>query len=98
MAVMDPRRWLRASAHLDRLLDSPPEERDAVIATLWRDDPESAADVASLLAEHRRVTEERFLETAVPRPTAEPPLAGVTIGAYTLESRIGQGGTGTVWL
>ncbi len=95
---MDPRRWLRASAHLDRLLDSPPEERDAVIATLWRDDPESAADVASLLAEHRRVTEERFLETAVPRPTAEPPLAGVTIGAYTLESRIGQGGTGTVWL
>ena len=57
-----------------------------------------AADVAALLDEHRRLTAEGFLDSAPPMQPREAPLAGVTIGAYTLVSRIGHGGMGTVWL
>jgi eukaryotic-like serine/threonine-protein kinase len=98
MRTMDSRRWLRASGHLDRVLELPPGEQDAWLAELQEQDQESAADVASLLGEHRRLTAERFLESATPLQPREAPLAGLTIGAYTLVSRIGHGGMGTVWL
>jgi eukaryotic-like serine/threonine-protein kinase len=98
MRTMDSRRWLRASGHLDRVLELPPHEQDAWLVALEEQDQESAADVASLLDEHRRLTAERFLESAPPLQPREAPLAGLTIGAYTLVSRIGHGGMGTVWL
>ena len=98
MRTMDSRRWLRASGHLDRVLELPPGEQDAWLAALQEHDPESAADVASLLGEHRLLTAERFLESAPPLQPREAPLVGLTIGAYTLVSRIGHGGMGTVWL
>jgi serine/threonine protein kinase len=95
---MDKARWLRASGHLDRVLELAPEDRDACIAELRDQDPESAADLAGMLDEHRRLTAEGFLESATPLQPHEAPLAGITIGAYTLASRIGHGGMGTVWL
>src|SRR3954452_12531941 len=98
MRTMDRGRWLRASGHLDRVLELPPQERDACIEALRHDDPESAADLAALLDEHRRLTAEGFLESAQPLQPREAALAGITIGAYTLLSRIGHGGMGTVWL
>ncbi len=98
MGTMDSGRWLRASSHLDRILELPLQAREACLAALRDEDPGSAADVAVLLDEHRRLTAEGFLESAPPIPPREAPLAGVTIGAYTLVSRIGHGGTGTVWL
>jgi len=97
MGAMDSRRWLRASGHLDRVLDLPPWAREQTLAALREQDPESADDVAALLDEHRRLTAEGFLDAA-PATPRESPLAGVTIGAYTLVSRIGHGGMGTVWL
>lgn len=98
MRTMDSRRWQRASGHLDRVLELPPGEQDAWLAALQEHDPESAADLASLLDEHRRLTAERFLESPPPPQPREAPLVGLTIGAYTLVSRIGHGGMGTVWL
>src|SRR5262245_7248690 len=98
MRLMDSGRWLRASGHLDRILELSAADRDACVATLQVDDPESAADVALLLDEHRRLTAERFLDSPPPMQPRETPLDGVTIGAYTLSSRIGHGGMGTVWL
>ncbi len=98
MATMDRQRWLRASGHLDDVLDLPTEAQDARIAELRERDPEAAADVAVLLEQHRLLTAEGFLESAAPTQPRQAPLAGTTIGAYTLVSRIGQGGMGTVWL
>ena len=98
MGVMDSGRWLRASGHLDRVLELPLKAREACLAALHEEDPESAADVAALLDEHRRLTAEGFLDSAPPLQPRETPLAGVTIGAYTLVSPIGHGGMGTVWL
>jgi len=98
MATMDRERWLAASSYLDEVLDLPANERAARLDGLRREHPAIAADVAALLDEHRRLTAEGFLESAPPAPAAEPSLTGVTIGAYTLVSRIGQGGMGSVWL
>jgi serine/threonine-protein kinase len=98
MSGIDPRRWQRASGHLDRALELPQEDRDACLAELRATDPETAADVEAMLAEHRLLSAEGFLDSAASIQTPEPPLAGLTIGAYTLVSAIGHGGMGTVWL
>ena len=98
MKGFDPQRWQRVSGHLDRALDLPPPERDACLAELRAADPETAADVESMLAEHRVLSAEGFLDIAASLPSPDPPLAGITIGAYTLVSPVGHGGMGTVWL
>jgi serine/threonine protein kinase len=98
MNAMDSGRWHRASGHLDRVLELPPQAREACLAALREEDPESARDVAALLDEHRRLTAEGFLDAVRPTALREPSLAGARIGAYTLVSPIGQGGMGTVWL
>jgi eukaryotic-like serine/threonine-protein kinase len=99
VSAIDPQRWLRASRHLDRALDLPPHERAACLAALRAEDPESAADVEAMLAEHHVLSAEGFLDTSAPLhlPEVSRPLSGVTIGPYTLQSQIGHGGMGTVW-
>jgi serine/threonine protein kinase len=97
---MDRQSWLRASHHLDRVLDLPPQDRPACLDALRIEDPEAAADVEALLAEHHLLSAEGFLDTGPAiRPPDEPhpQLTGVKIGAYTLVSPIGHGGMGTVW-
>jgi serine/threonine protein kinase len=94
----DNARWLRASRYLDRVLDLPSEERDACIASIRVEDPDIATDVEGMLAQHRQLSEEGFLEARAPVSPVEASLAGVTIGAYTLESVLGHGGMGSVWL
>jgi eukaryotic-like serine/threonine-protein kinase len=98
MRTMDRGRWLRAIGHLDRVLELTPQERDASLSALSVEDPVSAADVVALLDEHRLLTAKGFLESEAPPRPRQAPLAGITIGAYTLVSQIGHGGMGTVWL
>jgi serine/threonine protein kinase/tetratricopeptide (TPR) repeat protein len=93
----DTQRWLKISAHLDRALDLSPLERDAWLKELAATDPESASELAALLADHRQLRAQGFLD-ASPLTESEASLSGVVIGAYTLISRIGDGGMGSVWL
>jgi serine/threonine protein kinase/Tfp pilus assembly protein PilF len=97
MRGLDSGKWLRISGHLDRILDLPPDQWTTGLDVLRREDPEIAADVASMLDQHRRLNEEGFLATAPSIQPVETTLAGVKIGAYTLESLIGYGGMGSVW-
>ena len=85
------------SAHLDRALDLSPLERDAWLKELAATDPETASDLVALLADHRKLRAEGFLD-ASPLAESDASLSGVTIGNYTLMSRIGDGGMGSVWL
>jgi serine/threonine-protein kinase len=98
MSALGTERWRRASSYLDRALDLPPSECDAYLVSLRAANPDVARDVDALLAEHRVLSAEGFLDSpaAIHRP--EPALLGVTIGAYTLLSPIGHGGMGSVWL
>jgi eukaryotic-like serine/threonine-protein kinase len=98
MGVIDHQRWQRASHYLDQALELPPREREACLSSLRAEDPEVAADVEALLAEHRQLSAEGFLDASASVQTPPPSLAGVTIGAYTLLSPIGHGGMGSVWL
>jgi serine/threonine protein kinase len=94
---IDTQRWIKISAHLDRALDLSPVERDAWLVSLRASEPDIADEIAAMLVEHRQLRAEGFLD-ASPIPTREASLSGVTIGSYTLISRIGDGGMGSVWL
>ena len=93
----DTQRWLKISAHLDHALDLSPVARDAWLKELAATDPELAAELAEMLADHRQLRSQGFLDES-PLRESDAPLSGVIIGAYTLISRIGEGGMGSVWL
>jgi eukaryotic-like serine/threonine-protein kinase len=96
MAPFDVKRWNRASKHLDDLLDLSAEEREASIDALSLLDPDVAVDVQTLLAAHRRLTSEGFLEADL-SITPAGPSAGLAVGPYVLTESIGHGGMGSVW-
>src|SRR5215471_2839852 len=98
MKRFDRARWQRASPWLDLVLDLPAQDREARLRELRASDPDVADDVEAMLAQHRVLSAEGFLDK---RPLVEPPdpaLAGLTVGAYRLVSPIGHGGMGSVWL
>jgi serine/threonine-protein kinase len=98
MSTLSPDQWQVVSPYLEQALTLAENERAAWLASLREQNPELADHVEALLAEHRELVGEGFLEHAPVSPTVEPGLAGQTIGAYTLLSPIGQGGMGRVWL
>jgi serine/threonine-protein kinase len=98
MPAIGPDQWQALSPYLDQALEIPPAEREAWLATLRMQNPTLAADLQTLLKEHHSLDEERYLEAGAATPLGRQSLAEQTVGAYTLESPIGQGGMGTVWL
>src|SRR5713101_2515546 len=98
MPAIGPEKWQALSPYLDQALEIAPAEREVWLATLRKQNPTLAADLRTLLKEHHALDEERFLQLDAATPLGPPSLAGQTVGAYTLESPIGQGGMGTVWL
>ena len=90
--------WPRLSAFLDQALDLAPEERAGWLANLGAQDAELAEEIAELLRTGEEVDREGFLECN-PSPLLEQTsLTDMTVGAYTLQSSIGEGGMGSVWL
>jgi serine/threonine protein kinase/tetratricopeptide (TPR) repeat protein len=92
-----PDRWQEVSPYLDEVLAVPAEGRAGWLASLRETNPELAPLVEALLAEHRLLEEEHFLEDS-PAQLPELVLAGQSFGTYTVTSAIGHGGMGTVWL
>jgi tetratricopeptide (TPR) repeat protein len=97
MPALSPDQWRALSPYLDQALEIPPEKRSAWLELLREKNPVLATELQTLLNEHDALGEEAFLKTGAARPSPVP-LIGQAIGAYTLESPIGQGGMGTVWL
>jgi serine/threonine protein kinase len=98
MSTLSPDQWQALSPYLDQALAMTGDERAAWLSSLGEKDPALAAQLGTLLDEHRVLAQEGFLENrrwALPNSTG---LAGQTLGSYTLISQIGQGGMGSVWL
>jgi serine/threonine-protein kinase len=95
MSTLSPDQWRALSPYLDRALAMTDEERGEWLCVLREQDPALAAQLGSLLDEHRLLVDEDFLEKG---PLSKPGLAGQNVGAYRLISLIGQGGMGSVWL
>ena len=86
--------WEKLSALLDELLDMEAGPRTRRLALLRSADPTLADEAARLLVDRQVIHEQQFLERG-----AHPLLpAGHSIGGYTLEHLIGEGGMGSVWL
>jgi serine/threonine-protein kinase len=102
MTLPDPALWKRVSPLADELLDLPAAERADRLRALRDEDPRLADELHKLLAAADRAVGEGFLAglaglSPMAPPMAAPSLAGLRLGAYTLVSPLGQGGTGSVW-
>lgn len=89
-------RWQTLSALLDDALDLDDTERAQWLAALRIRDPDMAAELARFLDARNAIDQKGFL--AVSPSMAAAALAGQAVGAWVLESAIGQGGMGSVWL
>jgi serine/threonine protein kinase len=98
MPETDKATWEAVSALLDELLEADDAQRVARLSQLRLQNPALSEQVATLLAQQAAVEMERFLEGTAVDPLGLGTLAGQTIGGYTLERPLGQGGMGSVWL
>ena len=96
MPPFDPEQWRALGPYLDKALEISPEQRTGWLEALRSENPAVAMDLQTLLMERDAVGDEEWVKM-IPRSSLAP-LVGQTVGAYTLESPIGQGGMGTVWL
>jgi serine/threonine-protein kinase len=98
MASDEHKRWREISQSLDEALDLEEDALEPWLRALDAKSPEISPAVRSLLAERSRLGEQPLLseEQIILRPHGA--LTGQQLGAYTLESVLGHGGMGTVWL
>src|SRR5690606_17473571 len=87
---MEKPRWCRIEEHFDAALARSPGEREAYIADI--DDPELAAEVASLLRASDSAA--GFLE--ITEPAAATLAPGERIGPWRVVRPLGAGGMGDV--
>jgi serine/threonine-protein kinase len=102
MTWFDSAHWQRLSALLDDMLDMEPAARAERLRELAREDDTLASELAVLVAAHAKADDEQFLagvaDAAAHAGRAPSSLEGQRLGAYTLVSMLGQGGTGSAWL
>ena len=95
-----PANWPLLSPLLDELLDLPEPQRQARLEAMRVENPPLGDELAALLSESQSAQVKDFLAKPLVNPidqTPETTLAGQRLGAYVLESPLGQGGTGSVW-
>ena len=95
---MTPERWAVVKQALVEALTRAPQERAAYLEAITVTDPELRQEVEGLLAHH---ADEDFVEqrampvVAVPGSALRP---GATFGPYEIQSQLGEGGMGLVFL
>jgi eukaryotic-like serine/threonine-protein kinase len=100
---MKPERWQQVNDLFQSTIERAPEERAAFLVDACRGDEALCREVESLIASHERAT--HFIETPVFEAAPElltndrpGRLVGESIAHYRVESLIGVGGMGEVYL
>jgi serine/threonine-protein kinase len=93
MASIDRERWSELGPLLDHALDLPPLERASWLVELRARSAELASELEAILDGEAEADERGFLA-----PALGAELAGMELGAYTIERPLGRGGMGSVWL
>jgi len=88
--------WHILSPLLDELLELDLPRRTDRLTDIRRGDGRLADELEALLAEEGAVDREAFLEGSA--LSGEAALGGRIVGSYTLDTLLGQGGMGSVWL
>ena len=95
---LDPDIWRQVSPLLDSALSLEGDELAGFLTGVRTDRPDLADLLDDLLAEHRQVRQDHFLDLPFSLRDNLPPIsAGTGVGAYLLEAPIGVGGMGSVW-
>jgi tetratricopeptide (TPR) repeat protein len=89
--------WVDVEPYLDQALELSGTERDAYVDRVALEQPGIAAALRDLLADRDELDSKGFLEEPVMALT-DISLVGQQVGAYTIDSLIGRGGMGEVWL
>ena len=99
MNLPDSELWKKLSPALDELLDLDESVRTGRLAELRRNDKALHDQLESLLSSVQRAEESQFLgaDARGALNHEAPSLAGRRVGAYVIESLLGQGGSGSVW-
>ncbi len=91
------RAWRDALQQLDRLLQLPLGERAPILDDLKQSQPQLHSMIVSMLEAEARADLAGFLETR-PSPATASLHPGAQLGPYRIQSQIGVGGMGEVWL
>ena len=89
-------RWARLSALLDEGLTLADADRTPWLDSVRQQEPDLATELASLLKSRREMEGSSFMKDSVMPRMGD--LAGQRFGDWVLESAIGSGGMGSVWL
>jgi serine/threonine-protein kinase len=89
--------WVDVEPYLDQALEISGTERDAYVDRVSLEQPGIAVALRELLADRDELDSKGFLEEPVMALT-DISLVGQQVGAYTIDSLIGRGGMGEVWL
>jgi eukaryotic-like serine/threonine-protein kinase len=95
--ILGEHTWADLEPYLDQALELSGRELEEYMAALAAERPTIAAALTGLLADSAELKSKSFLEQPVMVP-ADNSLAGQQVGPYTLDSLIGRGGMGEVWL
>ena len=98
MRPLTPDQWRLLSPYVDQALSIEETQRVQWLKSLSQQHPEIAEKLVLLLDDHRALRQEGFLEHPLPRPEAELASPCRMLGVYRLDSKIGEGGMGSVWL